>query len=1080
MNVTQRIARRPSPWLAPIVIALCLVMARERHGRAADTGPAAARFRGTGNADPIRIAGIKTTAGPAGRANITFDLAWDHSWREAWDVSEKEHGGKGTLKLENWDAAWVFAKFRKAGAKGWSHATLSAQAADHSAPSTAKLDVGLTDDGTKGAGVFVYRVTVGSGANDWKGVRLSWLNEADGVKDVEAAELKVFSIHMVNVPECAFWLGDGSTAKVAAQFSAGDTAAPFRVESEDEITLGGESPKNLGSRDGIGVRLRGDDFSSGVLKTLPARFPKGYAAFYCMRHELTEGQFVDYLNSLPFADRLPPPISKGNGATGPGWILPFQDKDIIFNGISVVTPGTPDAPAVYTTATPFKPCAGLVSYEHTRYATWAGLRPMTELEYEKSCRGPLRPVADEFAWGTPAIVGSNTSKKAAGPNDGYVVTNAGKPDEHISWKGANGPDAIRGNAVWGGAVRKEAKGGVPADALKQNPRGGIFATPESDRVAAGASYWGIMDLSGNLEDRVVTVGNIAGRRFAGTHGAWPAPFATIGEGADLRTPEDWGWGFGRRGGTLRDGDSAELRTSDRESMNATSPLLPARNRHSNQQVGFRGVRTAKIVPFELKPQGRVVATPISERGGKVLRHSPNGWNNQCAVTLENVTVAARDAKTATISFDVSWKESWRTSHNHDAAWVFFKAKTGDSAAWPHVKLVADRVVNPTGYGQADGGTKVDLIVPDGPDGFTGVFVRRAAPGEGTLDARRVTVVCDAGSVQGLVDDSKNRIRAIGIQMVYVAEGPFSLGAGGTEVGSFHQYTDGVDRSKPYRVTGSGPIPTGKKQGQLWAGNHGGPLVDGGEIPASYPNGYSHFYCMKYQISPAQYADFLNTIDPKLAQERYTGPETCAYNLVVYSGTNGHVKKAPLGGYSSFPGGARGGAGCFGLSWADGATFAAWAGLRPMTELELEKAVRGPRDPFPDEVGGSYWGIAEINGVDWNAFKGAPQCERPVTACAAGLRYKGTHGLGTTTLPADWPQADAVGSSVRCTHYTSYNLERLRGAVEQPGFFQPKSITGCELPRARVSDRLFAGIADPERLWSHRWRGVRTAPKEVGP
>jgi hypothetical protein len=238
--------------------------------------------------------------------------------------------------------------------------------------------------------------------------------------------------------------------------------------------------------------------------------------------------------------------------------------------------------------------------------------------------------------------------------------------------------------------------------------------------------------------------------------------------------------------------------------------------------------------------------------------------------------------------------------------------------------------------------------------------------------------------------------------------------------------------------------------------------------------------MKFQISPAQYADFLNTLDPKLADERYAGFERCVLNHVVYSGVNGRVLKDPKGGYTSTPGRQRGGPGCFGLSWADGATFAAWAGLRPMTELELEKAVRGPREPVPEELGHSYWGVGGFGGVDWDAFKGDPQCERTVTACAPGLRFKGTHGLGSTALPADWPQADAVGSGVRCTHYSSFNLERLRGAVEAPGFFQLNNITSFELPRARLSDRLFAGIADPERLWSHKWRGVRTAPKGVGP
>jgi hypothetical protein len=1070
MNHVDTIRCNAASWLAAFVLSLAVLPVPAGHARAADPDPAAARFRGTGKADPIRIANIKAAAGSSGQAVVSFDLAWDHSWRAAWDVPEQAHGGRGTLTLESWDAAWVFAKFRKAGSTRWSPATLSAKAADHLAPPAVTLDIGLTDDGTKAAGVFAFRAAAGSGPNDWKGVALRWLNEADGVSDPAAAEVKVFAIQMVYVPECAYWLGDGSTALVAAQFSAGDTAAAIRIESEAAITLGGESPRNIGSRDGIGVELRADDFTSGVARPLPARFPKGFAAFYCMRHELTEGAYVDYLNHLPAGDELPEKFSHSGQ---PGWPLPFQTKDFQYNGIQVVTPATPETPAVYMTATPHSPCPGLVRYEHTRYTNWAGLRPMTELEYEKSARGPLRPVADEFVWGTSAIAGSNAGKKPAARPDGYVVTDAGKTDESVSWQGADGPDASRGNAAWSGGVRRDGKGVGLADALKPvpNPRAGAFATPESDRVAAGASYWGIMDLSGNLAERVVTVGNVAGRRFAGTHGAWPDAIFTVGK-RDARFPEDWGWGFGTRGGSLSSEGSKDLRISDRQNMNNTSYHLPSRSR--TVQVGVRAVRTARIVPHALQPQERV---SVFDEKGAVVGGPPSGWDNQCAVVIENVELKPRDEKTATISFDVSWKDSWRNEHNHDAAWVFFKARTGEPAAWRHVKLVADRVVNPSGYGQKEDGTKVDIIVPEGADGFTGAFIRRAAPGKGPLTANRVTVVCDAASVPGLTSDGKDGIRGMGIQMVFVSEGPFVLGNSGAEVGSFHRYIDGTDTSTPYRVTGPGAIPTGRKQGQLWARNHGGPLVDGGEIPATYPNGHAAFYCMKFHISPVQYADFLNALPPEQAGERFGGT---VFNKVVYSGKNGHVSKDDKGRFIGRPGRERAGAGCFSISWADGATFAAWAGLRPMTELELEKAVRGPRDPIADEVGPSYWGLSGFGVNDWDAFKGEPQSERPVSATAPGLRFKGSHGLGTTSLPADWPQADAVGSALRCSHYSSTNLERLRGLVEPPGFFQPTSITFVELPRTRLSDRLFAGVADPERLWSHKWRGVRTAPKGVDP
>jgi hypothetical protein len=101
----------------------------------------------------------------------------------------------------------------------------------------------------------------------------------------------------------------------------------------------------------------------------------------------------------------------------------------------------------------------------------------------------------------------------------------------------------------------------------------------------------------------------------------------------------------------------------------------------------------------------------------------------------------------------------------------------------------------------------------------------------------------------------------------VPEGPFWLGSGGNEIGGFHRFTDGVDGTAPFRVTGAGPIPTGRKEGRLWTRNHGGPLVDGGEIPAAYPNGFAPFYSMKFHVTPMEYAAFLNTLDAKLADER---------------------------------------------------------------------------------------------------------------------------------------------------------------------------------------------------------------------
>jgi len=526
----------------------------------------AARFRGTSKADPIRIAKVRRASGPvAGQSAITFDLAWDRCWRAAWDVATQEHGGTGTLKLESWDAAWVFAKFRRPGAEGYSHATLSTTASDHSVPSGAKLDVGASDDRKRGLGAFVYRATAGSGANDFKGVTLRWLHKADGVDDPGGVDLEVFAIQMVYVPQCAFWVGDGTTKNtpgqfpvgdtanlkgqhhgyihlVTGQFSAGDTAEPFRIESEKALTLGGLSKKNLGNREGLGM-LRPDDFTSFVTRTLPAHFPKGYAAFYCMKHEVTRGEYAAFLNTLSFAQqgRL---TAKGNpkckGPDSPGGTLVYAPDDP--EGIKIASPGkSPATPGVYRTDAPHLPCNYLTWNEGLQYANWAGLRAMTELEYEKACRGPLKPVPNEYAWGTDRI----TDTKASTPNSG--------------------------------------------------------------RIAVGASYWGILGLGSDPGERTVTVGNRFGRRFAGTHGA--GTLAHPARAEELRDKQPPGWyglsivGIGHRGGARYGGgiiskmdpvwENLRLRTSDRFRATCEHPTLLFHPRQQYCTSGFRFVRTAR-------------------------------------------------------------------------------------------------------------------------------------------------------------------------------------------------------------------------------------------------------------------------------------------------------------------------------------------------------------------------------------------------------------------------------------------------------------------------------------------------------
>jgi len=422
---------------------------------------------------------------------------------------------------------------------------------------------------------------------------------------------------------------------------------------------------------------------------------------------------------------------------------------------------------------------------------------------------------------------------------------------------------------------------------------------------------------------------------------------------------------------------------------------------------------------------------------------------------ENVTIAPRNAQTATVRFDIAWENSWRSEVNHDAAWVFFKVKAEGETEWQHVRLAADKALNPTGYKQAEGGTQLDFIVPDGNDGFTGLFVRRTAEGRGAVAARGVTAVWNLKANQGIGDINKAQIRAFGIEMAYVAKGPFYLGSGGTEWNRFYRYTDGSQNTLPYRVTCPGAIPTGRQGGKLWVRSAkpywptDAEPADNGEVPASFPNGYAAVYCMVFPIKRSQYAGFLNSLPPAEAKKRFNKAEgwPLEYHNGAYIATDN-----PRAQLSQ-------------LSWADGAAYATWAGFRPMTELEYEKAMRGPREPVPFEAGPTHYGARSRDPVPytpgpsfWGLRSGGPGsqnvAERAVSvAHAAGRKFAGTHGLGTPAPPADWPQDDAVGAGFRSF---------------------------------RISDRLHAADVDadvPAERVPHLFRGMRcarTAPEVAEP
>ena len=203
-------------------------------------------------------------------------------------------------------------------------------------------------------------------------------------------------------------------------------------------------------------------------------------------------------------------------------------------------------------------CNYLSYMDVAAYLDWSGLRPLTELEFEKACRGTLTAVANEYAWGSTSIIGAANN-----------ITNGGRTNETSTTVGANA--VYNFNTIVEGPMRA-----------------GVFATGSSTRAQSGAGYYGMMELSGNLGERPVTVGNATGRGFTGVHGngtlsangranetAWPGLAGGEVTGAT---------GTGFRGGDWNN-TAIYLRMSDRNIAAETYT-----NRDGNN--GGRGVRVS--------------------------------------------------------------------------------------------------------------------------------------------------------------------------------------------------------------------------------------------------------------------------------------------------------------------------------------------------------------------------------------------------------------------------------------------------------------------------------------------------------
>ncbi len=364
----------------------------------------------------------QTTAGPLNThfTNVQFSVNWKNSWRTSTNES-------------NYDGCWLFVKYRKQSTSVWLHATLNATG--QTAPTGSTLKPSLD-----GKGAWIYRATDGIGDVTFNTAQLRWNYGADGVLDNENVEIQVYAVEMVYCPTAAFNLGNSSAEN--GKFKDGAVDTWFPITSEAAITCG-----TLAGN----LNATGSFLASG---TIPGAYPKGYNAFWTMKYEFSEQQYVDFLNTLDQTNAT----SKNNiGATG-----------LVPNMMAVTRERA---------ARSFNP-ANVMSW-----LDWAAMRPMTEFEYEKACRGGNNsPSPLEYAWGNTTIL------QVASPTAQATATE--------TWGS--------GNAAYIGST-----GAI---------RCGALATATSNRTSSGATFYGAMEMSGNVAEFAVYAGNAQGRSFTGLHG----------------------------------------------------------------------------------------------------------------------------------------------------------------------------------------------------------------------------------------------------------------------------------------------------------------------------------------------------------------------------------------------------------------------------------------------------------------------------------------------------------------------------------------------------------------------------------
>ncbi|MCC7029625.1 MAG: hypothetical protein IT257_04910 [Chitinophagaceae bacterium] len=482
------------------------------------------------HANNIQISNVTTSGN-----NITFDISWENSWNSMSNIDLNYPN--------NWDAAWVFIKVQSDANNLWLHQLVSTNAANHSITGGV-LQVDAVSDGV---GVFIRRSSAGFGTVSGTATLAMQALPAGNLN------FKAFGIEMVRTNTGTFAVNDSTTG--------GNRFSNYNVTN---ATI----PAN-----GLFVGS----------PSLANTYPTGYAAIYAAKYETTNEQMADFLNSLTYDQQqnltdVAPNSAPGTKAFNPGNYTSSYIVRIQTAGVNNVTPAVYgcdfNSNLIFNDPTDAQnnPCAMFTVRRAISFLDWTGLRPMTEMEYEKLCRGTkfngqANPrVVGEYPWGTIDFINYNAAASS------FPGTDTERVDAPV----------VNGRCVSYGA---NAPSYYPL-------RVGQFAQNATGRSSSGAGFYGNMDLAGNVWEIVVGVNATSN----------PLTMTSLGDGNinQVAGPNNGNgnhpnWSnyaadtyWGMRGGSWWEvaGYNVYTQTSNRQSVPCGASMLNTTSIHA----GVRGVR----------------------------------------------------------------------------------------------------------------------------------------------------------------------------------------------------------------------------------------------------------------------------------------------------------------------------------------------------------------------------------------------------------------------------------------------------------------------------------------------------------